>query len=663
MGQAALVTPVELEPVIEVTQFHKQYRKQSAVTGIDLSVDKSEMYGLIGPDGSGKSSIMKALAGVMTYDGGSVKVFGNELDTEASAERIKHRIGFMPQGLGLSLYPELSVEENIDFFARLRLVSTGQLTKRKERLLRMTRLENFRARPVKNLSGGMKQKLGLICTLIHEPELLILDEPTTGVDPVSRRDFWTILTELVHEQGITVLVTTAYLDEASRFHRISLMFGGKVLVQGEPEEIENMVPGHVVMLKTREQFDAYERLATRFHSLTPQGNWLRIFVEQGDSEQAKQEVLNGIDESSVEEIYTAEPELEDTFVALLRRNELVTERVGENTNKHYQYRELDRDTVAIEARELSRSFGDFQAAADVSFRVNPGEIFGLLGPNGAGKTTVIKMLTGILKPTAGGGTVAGADVRRPGRKIKRHIGYMSQLFSLYAELTVLENIQFYAGIYGLSLKQGRERSRWIIDMAGLSRYLDWRTASLPVGMRQRLALGCALLHRPRVLFLDEPTSGVDPIGRQQFWDVLFELSREDGVAVLVTTHYMSEAEHCDRLALMYDGRLVADASPEAMKQEVEQRAGHLLQITAEDSAGALRQIKQTGIGEPMLFGKRIHVLSQNPETDRQKITGALQAAAIKSSVEPRTLSMEDVFVYWVTQLEQGEQLNNTEALV
>jgi ABC-2 type transport system ATP-binding protein len=309
----------------------------------------------------------------------------------------------------------------------------------------------------------------------------------------------------------------------------------------------------------------------------------------------------------------------------------------------------------IEAIELTRDFGRFRAVDRVSFQVREGEIFGLLGANGAGKTTVIKMLTGILPPTAGRGFVAGRDMRRSSQAIKRRIGYVSQAFSLYRDLTVLENIRLYAGIYGLTPAETRQRTEWILAMGGLHGYEQESSGSLSMGLRQRLALGCALVHRPHVLFLDEPTSGVDPIGRRRFWEILFGLSREEGVAILVTTHAMSEAEHCDHLALMYAGRIVADATPEEMKRQVEAEAGRMFEITTHDPGRALELLVRQGYREAALFGKRIHLLSPEPDRDRDRIPQALAAAGIDvAAIVPRPLSMEDVFVYRVTALERAD---------
>jgi ABC-2 type transport system ATP-binding protein len=504
--------------------------------------------------------------------------------------KIKGRLGLMPQGLGQNLYGDLSVEENIDFFARVRLVSAKELAERKQRLLTMTRLDEFRSRPMKQLSGGMKQKLGLVCTLIHEPELIILDEPTTGVDPVSRRDFWAILASLLHERGITALISTAYMDEATRFQRLSVMFEGRALAEGEPDAIVRLVPGTMVALQSERQSEALVRLKQSYPQVDAYGTWIKVFVENPDAAGARGEVEKALAGIPSRDWQTSEPELEDVFIALLRKKNLVaanSDATAAPTPSAHNGTDIEpgihepaqAETIAIEAKGLVRAFGEFRAVDDVSFRVPPGEIFGLLGANGAGKTTVIKMLTGILPPTGGEGRVAGADMRSAGQAIKERIGYMSQAFSLYLDLTVRENIRLYAGIYGLNRPESTERLAWVLAMAGLVGHEKELAGSLPMGLRQRLALGCALVHRPRILFLDEPTSGVDPVGRRRFWEILFRLSREDGVAILVTTHYMGEAEHCDHLALMFAGRVVADASPAVMKAEVEAEAGHLFEIT------------------------------------------------------------------------------------
>ena len=649
-----------VDVVVRVSQFVKRYKKHVAVDGVDLTIRKGEIYGLIGPDGSGKSSLMKAVAGVLTYDAGAVEVFGTVVDSERSAERIKPRIGFMPQGLGLNLYPELSVEENIDFFADLRLVPYDELAQRKTRLLGMTRLERFRDRPMKHLSGGMKQKLGLICALIHEPELAILDEPTTGVDPVSRRDFWSILAKLMQEKGMTVLVSTAYMDEAERFHHVSFLSDGKVLASGTPVEVRALIPGFVVTFEATPQLEAIVRLKKSFRQVESLGSTLHVFTDTDDPSMARQQIEAALGDLTPSAVRVDDPELEDVFVALLLRQSDQTDVSAWSPTRSVAH---NQDGLAIEADGLIRDFGSFRAVDHVSFQVKQGEIFGLLGANGAGKTTVIKMLNGILMPTGGTGLVAGADMRTAAGSIKERIGYMSQAFSLYLDLTVEENIRLFGGIYGLDARAVRERFQWIVTMAGLSGYESSLTARLPMGVRQRLALGCALVHRPRVLFLDEPTSGVDPVGRRRFWEMLTRLAREEGVAILITTHHMSEAEHCDTLALMYAGRIVVEGSPVDMKSQVEEAAGRLFEVVTDQPGKALAYVQQAGFHGAALFGTKLHFFCHDLVRDKECACRALEESGLNViSVSERPLSLEDVFVYRVMALEQAEGRAGQEAM-
>jgi len=657
MGEAEVVRKTDSNPVVRVKGFKKSYRKHAALCGVDLEIRPGEIYGLIGPDGGGKSTLMKAIAGVLTFDEGEVAVFGTKITSERTAEKIKQFVGFMPQGLGLNLYPELSVEENIDFFARLRMVSKKDLADRKDRLLAMTRLDPFRGRPMKNLSGGMKQKLGLVCTLIHEPDLVILDEPTTGVDPVSRRDFWAILAEILRDQGVTALVSTAYMDEATRFHRSSLLLEGRVLAHGKTGEILNLVPGNVVSFHAEPQAKAFDLLKSRFPQVEALGRRLRVFIEQSGPEEAIRQVQDTLQALQVDAFDVREPELEDVLIALMRGQGFV-EPEGQISSSSSSSMEnfADKASIAIKAEELVRDCGAFRAVDRVSFCVPQGEIFGLLGANGAGKTTVIKMLTGILPPTAGEGLVAGAEMRRARREIKERIGYVSQAFSLYQDLTVAENIRLYAGVYGLNRNLTRERTAWIIEMAGLAGNEKRSAGSLPMGVRQRLALGCALVHRPQILFLDEPTSGVDPVGRRQFWDILFRLSREEGVAILVTTHYMSEAEHCDHLALMYAGRVVADATPEEMKRQVQNEAGTMLEVSTDRPLIGMGLLEKADFKGVALFGNHIHLLAKEASAAEQRIKNTLEAGGVHlTDVKERPLSMEDVFIHRVLTLEKEAQ--------
>ncbi|MCA3029381.1 MAG: ABC transporter ATP-binding protein [Rhodocyclaceae bacterium] len=653
-----------------------------AVDDVSLKVDRGRLYGLIGADGAGKSSLMKMVAGVLAHDCGTVEVFGVRIDSERAAERVKARLGFMPQGLGLNLYPELSVEENIDFFARLRQVSAAELAPRKQQLLEMTRLAAFRTRAAKNLSGGMKQKLGLVCTLIHAPELIVLDEPTTGVDPVSRRDFWAILAQLIDGQRLTALVSTAYLDEASRFDRLALMHVGRVLAEGEPAELVAAAGLRVAQVQAEPA--ALARLAAHFAQTEQTVGAGRVVVTADDDESAVAAVRAalGSDEHPVPKIVITPPDLEDLFVARLqaldgtatirpapdadgrfeRNRDQRPERadveasVGTRNATPVPAPDHNGGTHAIDAQSLTRDFGGFRAVDRASFIVRYGEIFGLLGANGAGKTTAIKMLTGILPPSAGIGRVAGADMRQAGQAIKERIGYMSQAFSLYTDLTVMENLLLFAGVYGLTREQARSRAQWAVALGDLHGHEREPAGRLPMGLRQRLALGCALLHQPRVLFLDEPTSGVDPIGRRRFWDTLRRLAREQGVAILLTTHYMAEADLCDRIALMFAGRVVADATPAQLKAELTAERGQLLEVSAEPPLAALAALRAGGFAEAVLHGRCLHVLAHDAAEAGTRIGAALAAAGLAAPrITPQMLTMEDVFIHRVLALEAAAQ--------
>jgi ABC-type multidrug transport system ATPase subunit len=636
--------------VVRMHGFCKHYRASPAVVDAALVVRRGEVFGLIGPDGAGKSTILKSVAGVLEYDAGELEVFNEMVNDERSAERVKDRLGFMPQGLGLSLYPDLSVEENIDFFAGIRLVSPGELRSRKERLLTMTRLDRFRGRAMKTLSGGMKQKLALACTLVHGPELVILDEPTTGVDPLSRRDFWTILNELVRDRGLAALVSTAYLDEASRCDRVLLLHAGRCLAEDEPESLRLACRGTIVRAATPEPRVALRALRAAALRADVTGEGVRVFVPGLAAGPARERVsaLLGALPALLE---TEAPELEDVFLELVAGDDVTPSSSMPAALVAAAPRSTGAPTAAIRAERLTRRFGDFVAVDEVTFEIRYGEIVGLLGANGAGKTTVIKMLTGVLSPSAGTGRVADLDMRRPGPYLRRHIGYMSQAFSLYTDLTVEENIALYAGIYGLDRKETRERRAFIVALAGLERHLGELSGTLPMGLRQRLALGCALVHRPQVLFLDEPTSGVDPEGRRRFWEILFELSRNSGVAVLVTTHALAEAESCDAVVLMHAGRVVANASPRELKAELTRDAGQVVELVGEDPARLVRALGRAGI-EAAPFGRTAHVFWRDPQRDLPELRACLerqQVRLVSATIKPVTL--EDVFIRRISALE------------
>jgi ABC-2 type transport system ATP-binding protein len=475
----------------------KRFGGLTAVDTLSLSIAQGELFGLVGSDGAGKTTILRMLTGVMDPSDGEARILGHP---STDLRRVQGDIGYMSQRFGL--YPDLTVGENIRFYADLFGVPGQERKRHTEKLLSFSALAPFVGRQAGRLSGGMKQKLGLCCALIHQPRVLFLDEPTNGVDPLSRRDFWRILADLRRE-GVTILVATAYLDEAERCDRVGLLHQGRLLACDTPKNL------------TSGRFSSLEELVI----------------------------------SSIADHLPPAP----------------GKAPGEAPRRRLPSPAQEGDSAVVLNR-LTKRFNDFVAVDDISLTVPRGEIFGFLGPNGAGKSTTIRMLCGILPPSSGEGSVAGFDIATEPERIKENIGYMSQRFSLYEELTVEENIAFYAGVYRLAPEKRRERSEWVIEMAGLRERRDSRAGELSGGWRQRLALGCAILHEPPIVFLDEPTSGVDPLSRRRFWEMIYSLA-EEGVTLFVTTHYMDEAEYCDRLALIYRGRLVAIGTPEELKQE------------------------------------------------------------------------------------------------
>jgi len=467
---------------------------------VNLEIPAGCVVGFIGPDGVGKSSLLALLSGARKIQSGSVEVLGGNMADARHRNAVCPRIAYMPQGLGKNLYPTLSVAENLEFFARLFGQSRAERAWRMQELLHSTGLAPFAERSVEKLSGGMKQKLGLCCALIHDPDLMILDEPTTGVDPLSRRQFWELIARIRSRRpGMSVLVATAYMDEAERFDWLIAMDAGKVLAAGTPQSIQS-----------------------RMHA----GN------------------------------------LEEAFVALLPADK----RAGHQRLAIPPRRSQD-DTPAIEARDLTRQFGDFVAVDHVSFQIGRGEIFGFVGSNGCGKTTTMKMLTGLLPPSAGQALLFGAPMDADGLATRSKVGFMSQSFSLYTELTVRQNLVLHARLFHLPRAQVAARVTQMTERFGLVQYMDQLTEKLPLGVRQRLALAVAVIHEPEMLILDEPTSGVDPVARDRFWELLIDLSRNRGVTIFVSTHFMYEAQRCDRVALMHAGKVLAQGTPAAITQE------------------------------------------------------------------------------------------------
>ena len=483
--------------VAEVNDVMHAYGNTIALDHVSLDVPAGKSLGLIGPDGVGKSTLLGLLSGARKMQTGQVNVFGGSMASAKHRNAVCTRIAYMPQGLGKNLYQELSVRENLDFFGKLYGQSRSERHARIDRLTQATGLGDFLNRPAGKLSGGMKQKLGLCCALIHEPDFLILDEPTTGVDPLSRRQFWELIDSIRSDRsGMTLLVSTAYMDEANRFDRLAAMDGGKVLAIGTPSEI-----------KTNTKTDS----------------------------------------------------LEKAFVALLP-----TEKQGTHQRFTIPPRTRTDGDPAIVAEGLTQRFGDFIAVDHVSFRIHAGEIFGFLGSNGCGKTTTMKMLTGLLTPTEGKAWLWGKEVNANDLATRHRVGFMSQGFSLYGELTIQQNLQLHARLFQMPALKSRQRIEDHIIRFRLTEYRHKKASSLPLGLRQRLSLAVAVIHEPEMLILDEPTSGVDPVARDQFWEFLIDLSRNQNVTIFISTHFMNEAMRCDRISLMHAGKVLIQDDPRSI---------------------------------------------------------------------------------------------------
>ena len=485
------------EPVVRLQDVRQHYGKTQALAGVTLDVPAGCMVGLIGPDGVGKSSLLSLIAGARAVQAGSVQVLGGDMASKAHRDAVCPRIAYMPQGLGKNLYPTLSVEENLQFFARLFGHGAAERRRRIDELTRSTGLHSFLQRPAGKLSGGMKQKLGLCCALIHDPDLLILDEPTTGVDPLARAQFWDLIERIRRQRpAMSVMVATAYMDEAQRFHWLVAMDEGQVLATGAPQEL---------LART------------------------------------------GCDS------------LEDAFIALM----------PEEKKRGHQAvvippLQVDDADVAIEAQGLTMRFGDFTAVDHVNFRIRRGEIFGFLGSNGCGKSTTMKMLCGLLPASDGQAWLFGKPVDPHDIDTRRRVGYMSQAFSLYGELTVRQNLVLHAQLFHVPADQQAARVQAMVERFELQEVLDALPESLPLGVRQRLSLAVAMVHQPELLILDEPTSGVDPIARDRFWQLLADLSRRDRVTIFISTHFMNEAARCDRMSMMHAGRVLDSDRPAAL---------------------------------------------------------------------------------------------------
>lgn len=625
--------------VLEVEGLHRSYGTVEAVRGLDFRVHAGEIFGLIGADGAGKTSTFHILAGLLNPSAGTARVLGQQ------PRQARSRVGYLTQTF--SLYPDLSVVENLGYVAGLRQVAAGDLQERRGRLLALMGLDRFGDRLAGQLSGGMKQKLALCCALIDRPAVLLLDEPTTGVDPVSRREFWDVLARLADE-AVAVLVATPYLDEAERCHRIALIHEGRIRQIGTPAALKRGLGLTRLELRCPERARAGTLLEEAAGLGAPgsiadvQTFGDRLDVLVGDAERGAEQVralfqAHGL---LLEDLQVSLPTLENVFVTRLRQESAQPLPLAFPRGPARPR----RPDPAIAARGLSRRFGRFEAVRQVDLEVGYGEIFGLLGANGAGKTTTIKMLCGLLEPSGGQVSLAGETSRLRSGELLGRIGYMSQKFTLYDDLTIRQNLAFYAGVYQVPRALRRERIDWVLASCGLEGQGEMATGQLPGGWKQRVAFGAAVLHEPEVLFLDEPTSGVDPMARRQFWHLINAFARA-GTAILVTTHYLEEAEQCNRLCFLVAGRSVIEGTPTAVKQA---QPGHLfeLQVAAGSHQRAADLLRRHW--EPWRvssFADRLHLVLDRADPELALVRRRLGEAGIAvQALRPIPFSLEDAFI-------------------
>ncbi len=546
------------ESLILADDLTKQFSPAAApaIDRLSARVGPGQVTGVVGPDGAGKTTLLRLFAGLLLPSAGRLSVCGADPRTELAV--VRQHVSYMPQRFGL--YEDLSVQQNLDLYADLRNVVGVERQRAFARLLEFTDLARFTGRLAGDLSGGMKQKLGLACALIRAPRLLLLDEPSVGVDPISRRELWKMVYDLV-DQGIGVVWSTSYLDEAERCARVYLLHEGKVLYDGPPRELTARVEGRSFLVAGAGQAgrQLLARALTRPEILDGviQGSSVRLVTRTGARPPTPGELG-----SADAQVKPAPPRFEDAYVDLLGGRDKQSSLLAIAPDQP-----ASGEGPVVEVKGLTKKFGDFTAADRITFQIGRGEIFGLLGPNGAGKSTTFKMMCGLLRPTAGAARVAGLDLYQAAGVARERVGYMAQKFSLYGDLSVRQNLDFFAGVYGLARARRRQQVERVTAAFRLGPYRNSNAGDLPLGFKQRLALACAIMHDPAVLFLDEPTSGVDPLTRREFWSHINAMV-ERGVTVMVTTHFLDEAEYCDRIALVYRGHVIAEGSPDALKERV-----------------------------------------------------------------------------------------------
>ena len=634
------------ESVIRARQLSKKYGSQEALASIDLDIKRGEIFGLIGPDGAGKTTTFHILGGVMEPTSGEVTV----LDKRPRDARLN--IGYLTQQFSLSL--DLSIDENLRYMAGIRRVAKEDFERLRKKYLRLMGIERFGNRLAGQLSGGMKQKLALCCALITRPQVLLLDEPTTGVDPVSRREFWDVLASIASE-GMTIAVATPYLDEAERCHRVALIHEGVIKQVGTPLQLRQNLKLERLELRTK-NLEALENALDQLRGKEQSaivdvqefGDRLDVLVPDAEKgEKALRSVAEQIGEKDIE-IEKEEPTLENVFVLSLQQ--AGSDDASKSPFNFTSANEHRNDTVAIGADKINKTFGDFQAVKDVDLDIRYGEIYGLLGANGAGKTTTIKMLCGLLKPTSGTMVLAGQSKDLRSAEIRQRIGYMSQKFTLYDDLTIQENLEFYCGVYAVPMEFRKERINWALASCGLLSNANLITGKLPGGWKQRLAFGASVMHEPEILFLDEPTSGVDPIARRQLWRMISEFARH-GTAILVTTHFLEEAEHCHRLGFMVAGELTVQGTPSELK---ESQPGQLIELTTSNTQTASDLLKQhLASWRVSIFADRLHLVLDHPDAELPPLIDLMSKSGIQvHGHKVGRFSLEDAFIGVVQRAEE-----------
>jgi ABC-2 type transport system ATP-binding protein len=618
------------EAVVEAKGLAKSYGSLKALDQVDFRVRPGEIFGFIGADGAGKTTAFKIIAGVLAHGSGEISVLGT------TPRQAGSKVGYLTQPF--SLYMDLSIDENLSYAGGLRLVPPKEFAERREHYFKLFDIYRFADRLAGRLSGGMKQKLALSAALIAGPKLLLLDEPTTGVDPVTRRDFWDALTSLASE-GMTIIVATPYLDEAERCHRVALIERGKIFDIDTPAQFRSKMGVTRLEVKVDPLAQAEDILAKSPEAADVQRFGDRLDVLAANPEAAEAELreraqANGL---QITEIRRSQPTLENAVVGQLRKMR------GAQVIPHFPKPSPPRTQkdIVIGAKDLNKRFGSFQAVKNFQLEIRNGDIYGLLGANGAGKTTAIKIICGLIDPTSGAVSLLGRSKGLRSAAVRSRIGYMSQKFALYDDLTIGENLDFYARLYGVDESVREERKKWVLELSELKGEAGMLTKSLPGGWKQRVAFGAAVMHEPDAIFLDEPTSGVDPLARRAMWRMINEFA-DRGAGILVVTHYLEEAEQCNGIGFMVAGEIIAQGSPSEVKASMK---GTMFEILTDKPDLSLRMLKQKfGASRVSLFGDKLHLVAED-DAQKKEAAAELENAGVKVlSWDPTQFSLEDVFI-------------------